>query len=103
GARSRRSPPRGTPWSPATPYPAATRSRRRRCRRGGCARSGLAVRSGAAARACAEPTLGALRWEQGAARSAVDLNADLGEGVTDDPGLLAVVTSANVACGSHAG
>ncbi|MEO5709408.1 MAG: 5-oxoprolinase subunit PxpA [Nocardioidaceae bacterium] len=35
--------------------------------------------------------------------SAVDLNADLGEGVTDDPGLLAVVTSANVACGSHAG
>ncbi len=33
----------------------------------------------------------------------VDLNADLGEGVTDDAGLLAVVTSANVACGSHAG
>ena len=35
--------------------------------------------------------------------NAVDLNADLGEGVTDDPGLLAVVTSANVACGWHAG
>ncbi|HNJ79206.1 MAG TPA: LamB/YcsF family protein, partial [Marmoricola sp.] len=33
----------------------------------------------------------------------VDLNADLGEGVTDDPGLLQVVTSANVACGFHAG
>jgi UPF0271 protein len=33
----------------------------------------------------------------------IDLNADLGEGVTDDPGLLAVVTSANVACGYHAG
>ena len=33
----------------------------------------------------------------------VDLNADLGEGVTDDTGLLAVVTSANVACGFHAG
>lgn len=33
----------------------------------------------------------------------VDLNADLGEEVTDDPGLLAVVTSANVACGYHAG
>jgi UPF0271 protein len=33
----------------------------------------------------------------------VDLNADLGEGVTDDDGLLAVVTSANVACGYHAG
>jgi UPF0271 protein len=33
----------------------------------------------------------------------IDLNADLGEGVTDDLGLLAVVTSANVACGYHAG
>lgn len=35
--------------------------------------------------------------------STIDLNADLGEGVTDDRGLLAVVTSANVACGYHAG
>ncbi|MEV8044375.1 LamB/YcsF family protein [Streptomyces griseoluteus] len=38
----------------------------------------------------------------------VDLNADLGEGfgrwqLTDDEGLLSVVTSANVACGFHAG
>ena len=33
----------------------------------------------------------------------IDLNADLGEGVTDDAGLLRVVTSANVACGFHAG
>jgi 5-oxoprolinase (ATP-hydrolysing) subunit A len=38
----------------------------------------------------------------------VDLNADLGEGfgrwsLTDDDALLAVVTSANVACGFHAG
>jgi len=33
----------------------------------------------------------------------VDLNADLGEEVTDDAGLVAVVTSANVACGFHAG
>lgn len=33
----------------------------------------------------------------------VDLNADLGEEVTDDAGLLAVVTSANIACGFHAG
>lgn len=33
----------------------------------------------------------------------IDLNADLGEGVTDDLGLLALVTSANVACGYHAG
>jgi UPF0271 protein len=34
---------------------------------------------------------------------AIDLNADLGEEITDDAGLLAVVTSANVACGYHAG
>jgi UPF0271 protein len=33
----------------------------------------------------------------------IDLNADLGEGVTDDEALLGVVTSANVACGFHAG
>jgi UPF0271 protein len=33
----------------------------------------------------------------------VDLNADLGEEVTDDAALLGVVTSANVACGYHAG
>src|SRR4051812_30459106 len=38
----------------------------------------------------------------------IDLNADLGEGfgrwrLTDDEGLLSVVTSANVACGFHAG
>ncbi|MBA2952395.1 LamB/YcsF family protein [Nocardioides sp. MAH-18] len=36
-------------------------------------------------------------------RTTVDLNADLGEEVTDDAALLAVVTSANVACGYHAG
>jgi 5-oxoprolinase (ATP-hydrolysing) subunit A len=33
----------------------------------------------------------------------IDLNADLGEEGTDDAALLAVVTSANVACGYHAG
>jgi UPF0271 protein len=38
----------------------------------------------------------------------LDLNADLGEGfgrwsLTDDAALLDVVTSANVACGFHAG
>ncbi|MEV1064817.1 5-oxoprolinase subunit PxpA [Streptomyces sp. NPDC050263] len=42
------------------------------------------------------------------ATTAIDLNADLGEGfgrwqLTDDEGLLSVVTSANVACGFHAG
>jgi len=36
-------------------------------------------------------------------RPRIDLNADLGEEVTDDDALLAVVTSANVACGYHAG
>ena len=33
----------------------------------------------------------------------VDLNADLGEEITDDAALLQVVSSANVACGYHAG
>jgi 5-oxoprolinase (ATP-hydrolysing) subunit A len=33
----------------------------------------------------------------------IDLNADLGEEVTDDAALLTVVTSANLACGYHAG
>jgi 5-oxoprolinase (ATP-hydrolysing) subunit A len=42
------------------------------------------------------------------ARPAIDLNADLGEGfgawrLGDDEALLAVVTSANIACGFHAG
>ncbi|MFD5101857.1 LamB/YcsF family protein [Streptomyces albidochromogenes] len=42
------------------------------------------------------------------APAAIDLNADLGEGfgrwrLTDDEQLLSVVTSANVACGFHAG
>ncbi|MFE6780407.1 LamB/YcsF family protein [Streptomyces sp. NPDC057702] len=41
-------------------------------------------------------------------RPSIDLNADLGEGfgrwhLTDDDALLSVVTSANVACGFHAG
>ena len=36
-------------------------------------------------------------------RRSIDLNADLGEEVTADAGLLQVVTSANVACGYHAG
>src|SRR4051794_22065658 len=33
----------------------------------------------------------------------IDLNADVGEGAGDDAALLQVVTSANVACGFHAG
>lgn len=33
----------------------------------------------------------------------IDLNADLGEGIGDDDVLLRLVTSANVACGGHAG
>lgn len=34
---------------------------------------------------------------------AVDLNADVGEGMDGDAELLAIVTSANIACGLHAG
>ena len=33
----------------------------------------------------------------------IDLNADLGEGGTDDAAILACVSSANIACGGHAG
>lgn len=33
----------------------------------------------------------------------IDLNADLGEEVGDDAAMLAVVSSANIACGGHAG
>jgi UPF0271 protein len=44
-----------------------------------------------------------IRVQNRGVRRMVDLNADLGEEVTDDEGLLAVVTSANVACGFHAG
>src|SRR3546814_15060420 len=41
--------------------------------------------------------------EDGPMKPTLDLNADLGEEVTDDVALLEVVTSANVACGGHAG
>lgn len=47
--------------------------------------------------------MGAARDDGRHAGRVVDLNADLAEGVTDDEGLLPVVTSANVACGFHAG
>ncbi|HEU4797861.1 MAG TPA: 5-oxoprolinase subunit PxpA [bacterium] len=33
----------------------------------------------------------------------IDLNADLGEGASTDAALLQVITSANIACGGHAG
>jgi UPF0271 protein len=33
----------------------------------------------------------------------LDLNADLGEGVGDDEAMLAIVSSASIACGGHAG
>lgn len=33
----------------------------------------------------------------------IDLNADLGEGVGDDAAMLGLVSSANIACGAHAG
>jgi len=34
---------------------------------------------------------------------ALDLNADLGEGIGDDEAMLDIVSSANIACGGHAG
>ncbi len=34
---------------------------------------------------------------------ALDLNADLGEGIGDDTAMLDIVSSANIACGGHAG
>jgi 5-oxoprolinase (ATP-hydrolysing) subunit A len=34
---------------------------------------------------------------------AIDLNADLGEGCGDDVAMLQIVSSANIACGAHAG
>lgn len=37
------------------------------------------------------------------ARTSIDLNADLGEEVGDDGAMLALVSSANIACGGHAG
>ena len=33
----------------------------------------------------------------------IDLNADLGEGGSQDAALIALVSSANIACGGHAG
>ncbi len=33
----------------------------------------------------------------------LDLNADLGEGVGDDPAMMALISSASIACGGHAG
>ena len=33
----------------------------------------------------------------------IDLNADLGEGGSQDAALIAIVSSANIACGGHAG
>jgi UPF0271 protein len=37
------------------------------------------------------------------AKRRLDLNADLGEGCGDDVALLEIITTANVACGAHAG
>ena len=36
-------------------------------------------------------------------RDSIDLNCDLGEGVGDDAALFPLITSANIACGFHAG
>ncbi|KQO97410.1 LamB/YcsF family protein [Leifsonia sp. Leaf264] len=39
----------------------------------------------------------------GAVSDSIDLNCDLGEGVGDDAALFPLITSANIACGFHAG
>lgn len=62
--------------------------------------------------ACGKPTYVAARlmegppaagvWAQSNKGKRIDLNADAGEGF-DDEGLFDVVTSANIACGGHAG
>ena len=36
-------------------------------------------------------------------RGSVDLNSDLGEGAGTDPAIMPLITSANIACGGHAG
>jgi UPF0271 protein len=33
----------------------------------------------------------------------IDLNCDMGEGMTDDAAIMPLITSANIACGGHAG
>jgi UPF0271 protein len=43
------------------------------------------------------------RIAQPHSRRSIDLNADLGEGFPNDPTLLALVTSASICCGAHAG
>ena len=45
---------------------------------------------------------GSLRGHAAEPRS-IDLNADLGEGFTNDRALLELVTSASICCGAHAG
>src|SRR5438094_6515745 len=43
------------------------------------------------------------RWVGGPFRMKVDLNSDLGEGAGHDDEILSLVSSANIACGFHAG
>jgi len=35
--------------------------------------------------------------------TSIDLNCDLGEGAAHDEALMSLITSANIACGGHAG
>ena len=66
--------------------------------------AGVSVDLGAGGSLVGDGRLHAATIASGHAQTgAIDLNADLGEEITDDAALLAVVTSANVACGYHAG
>ena len=46
---------------------------------------------------------GSLRTRVSASRLRIDLNCDLGEGAGHDAALMPLITSANIACGAHAG
>jgi 5-oxoprolinase (ATP-hydrolysing) subunit A len=47
--------------------------------------------------------MSASKERQGSGPARIDLNADLGEGFANDRALLALVTSASICCGAHAG
>ena len=42
-------------------------------------------------------------WPENSMRHRIDLNCDLGEGAGQDAELMPLITSANIACGAHAG
>jgi LamB/YcsF family len=43
------------------------------------------------------------RWSADTAMPRIDFNCDLGEGCGDDAAIMPWISSANIACGAHAG